>query len=662
MKKYILAALLTVGAMTVFAAADEDLCVFRGGAVVYEASTSLIDSVSVKDGSVALYDKDGTLLYSTPQGSVDSIRFLAPVPKADLLDVVFQTDGTAVDISPKANKVERVGAPAIILSSRYGRFMSQYNNTWSGTASDYFKVNYEDDEAFRSALADGHTMEVLVKANYSGTLPDKEAKYFSSHQAGGTGLMICTKAHGKDGGNEFTFLPNVSTNGKSSWKWASSGVVPVSGQYYHVVGVWNKAAGKAYIYVDGVLKNTVAASGNLNFPTSGCGWFALGGDPSTAVVANTSWNGDVVLARIYDAPLTTAQVSSLYKRVEVLTNQEAKDLVSNVHFYSGLDVKAGGSLTIWGSGFQEGDQIVLTDIADTEKTCTLSVTLDGTTAIHVALPADIATGQYRMMVQRGERKQDLGLNALNVRTEMPRAAQVIAHRGYWNTGNVSQNSRQSLQLAFDHDFYGSETDIWLTSDGELVVNHDATLNGVTLQTSTYEQVKDLTLSNGEKIPRFSEFLNMLKGSPTKTKLIIEIKTHSTLERNLAAAEATVKAVKEMELEDRVEYIAFSYDICKRIAELEPTATVSYLCSSEGSVKTPQELHDVGIRGIDYNAAMMAAHPDFVEQAHALGMVVNVWTINANDQIIQYNRDDYDFVTTNNPVEAQEIYEHYLRNK
>ena len=53
---------------------------------------------------------------------------------------------------------------------------------------------------------------------------------------------------------------------------------------------------------------------------------------------------------------------------------------------------------------------------------------------------------------------------------------------------------------------------------DVVVNHDATLNGVTLQTSTYEQVKNLTLSNGEKIPELQDFLNILAEDDGPTML------------------------------------------------------------------------------------------------------------------------------------------------
>ena len=69
----------------------------------------------------------------------------------------------------------------------------------------------------KAALADGHTLEAVVMADYPEPIPNGEAKFFSSHEAGGTGMMICKTGNGKNGLNELTFLPKVSTNGKSSW-------------------------------------------------------------------------------------------------------------------------------------------------------------------------------------------------------------------------------------------------------------------------------------------------------------------------------------------------------------------------------------------------------------------------------------------------------------
>lgn len=58
--------------------------------------------------------------------------------------------------------------------------------------------------------------------------------------------------------------------------------------------------------------------------------------------------------------------------------------------------------------------------------------------------------------------------------------QVVAHRGYWRAPGSAQNSIASLCKADSINCYGSEFDVWLSTDGVLFVNHDAVFKGTTL--------------------------------------------------------------------------------------------------------------------------------------------------------------------------------------
>ena len=158
----------------------------------------------------------------------------------------------------------------------------------------------------------------------------------------------------------------------------------------------------------------------------------------------------------------------------------------------------------------------------------------------------------------------------------PKGTQVIAHRGHWDVDGSAQNSRRSLQLALDMDIYGSEIDIWLTRDGHLFVNHDASYDGVTLQDATADECRALILKNGEHMPELKDMLALLKKSTTSTKLIIEIKECRTLQQNLESARQTVKAVRKAGMQKKVEYISFSLAVCVEIARLDPTARVAFL--------------------------------------------------------------------------------------
>lgn len=227
---------------------------------------------------------------------------------------------------------------------------------------------------------------------------------------------------------------------------------------------------------------------------------------------------------------------------------------------------------------------------------------------------------------------------------------VIAHRGFWDTPGSAQNSRTSLQKAFDLGIYGSETDVWLTTDGHLAVNHDPERGGVVLQKSTWKQCRKLVLPNGEKMAQLPEFLKMLKKSRSVTKLIIEVKPHETAEQDRKAAALAVKLVRKQGVEDRVEYISFSLECCKELHRLDPAAKVAYLTGE----LNPQQIKDLGLTGIDYHIKVLRDHPDWVKQCHQLGLTVNVWTVNDTADITYFHKQGVDYITTNRPVETIEL--------
>src|SRR5690606_39364410 len=83
----------------------------------------------------------------------------------------------------------------------------------------------------------------------------------------------------------------------------------------------------------------------------------------------------------------------------------------------------------------------------------------------------------------------------------------------------------------------------------------------------------------------------------KTKLIYELKTNKLgTERTLKAAELSVALVKWLKAEKQVEYIAFSYDACLKLKELDKKAKVHYLNGD----KSPQEIKAAGLSGLDYH--------------------------------------------------------------
>jgi len=221
---------------------------------------------------------------------------------------------------------------------------------------------------------------------------------------------------------------------------------------------------------------------------------------------------------------------------------------------------------------------------------------------------------------------------------------VIAHRGAWKKNSLPENSIASLNQAAAIGCYGSEFDVHLTKDDSLVVNHDPTFYGVDIESSTYQELLAKEHPNGEKIPTAEAYL--LAGKKNKkTKLIFEIKTAKAgKERTLQLTRMSVDLVKKLGLQKQVEYICFDYDAGKLVHQLDPKAKVAYL---NGDI-APAQVKAAGYTGIDYHINAFKKNPEWIKDAHKIGLTVNVWTVNDVEDMKFFLAQRVDYITTNEP--------------
>lgn len=221
---------------------------------------------------------------------------------------------------------------------------------------------------------------------------------------------------------------------------------------------------------------------------------------------------------------------------------------------------------------------------------------------------------------------------------------VIAHRGFWNTPGSAQNSIAALVKADSIGCYGSEFDVWLTADDELMLNHDGWHDGYSLEKTPSSVLRTLKLSNGENMPTLEEFLNSAKR--LKIRLILEMKPLSTPERETKAVEMILKMVEEKKLTHRVEYISFSrHVICEFIRLAPPETPVLYL----GQDISPKELKQLGATGADYNYWAFHKNPEWLKDLKDLGMTSNVWTVNIPSEMQWCIDNGFDLITTDAPT-------------
>ncbi|PKP44538.1 MAG: glycerophosphodiester phosphodiesterase [Bacteroidetes bacterium HGW-Bacteroidetes-13] len=232
---------------------------------------------------------------------------------------------------------------------------------------------------------------------------------------------------------------------------------------------------------------------------------------------------------------------------------------------------------------------------------------------------------------------------------------IIAHRGAWKKLNLPQNSIASLRQAIKLKFYGSEFDVRMTTDDSLIINHDPTFFDMEIEKSTYAELIEHKLSNGEKLPTLREYILSGIHKNKKTKLICEIKPSGiSKERSLLIAQKAHQQIQRLKAQDKVIYISFSYAVLKKIIELDPNASTQYL----GGDVSPEQLKIDGISGLDYQISKIKNRSEWLYSAKENKITLNAWTVNKVEDMDWVIQNSFDFITTDEPEFFMEKLKNY----
>jgi Glycerophosphoryl diester phosphodiesterase len=134
------------------------------------------------------------------------------------------------------------------------------------------------------------------------------------------------------------------------------------------------------------------------------------------------------------------------------------------------------------------------------------------------------------------------------------------------------------------------------------------------------------------------------------QLILEIKIQPNEMMEKAAVDETVRLVKKLKMEKQINYISFSKFICDQLRAAFPYAEVAMLSDKYDPTATKEAC----LSGVDYNYKVFKKNPKWIKQCREKGLNINVWTVDKPEMIQSFIDKDVDFITTNNPVVAQEL--------
>lgn len=225
---------------------------------------------------------------------------------------------------------------------------------------------------------------------------------------------------------------------------------------------------------------------------------------------------------------------------------------------------------------------------------------------------------------------------------------ICAHRGHWLAPGSAQNSIRSLVKTDSIGADYMEMDVYMTPDGELVVRHDAIINGYKVIETDSKILRAQKLENGENLPSLAEILEAAKS--LKVGLMIELEWCTSQEREIEEAKKCVNLVKEYGLTDRVVYVSFSGTIVNTLASVTDRP-VMYLF---GEIRDPDYANKIGATGCDFGNSDWSKHPEYFKRCKELGLAKGVWVLDGEDEIMKALEAEFEYITTNEPELALRV--------
>lgn len=231
------------------------------------------------------------------------------------------------------------------------------------------------------------------------------------------------------------------------------------------------------------------------------------------------------------------------------------------------------------------------------------------------------------------------------------AAFIASHRGGGAT--APENTLPAIAAALADGFDYVEVDVALTADRQPVLMHDATVDRTTdghgrIAALTLAEVRALDAGawfdraySGTQVPTLAEFLDLL--ATTSQRAIVELKG----EWDAASVAAVVDETSTRDLERRVALSSFdarTLALATTASEIVPRLLI--LAHIPGDVV--RAAAEAGARGIVVSRKAVLATPGIVDEAHAAGLRIVVYTLNEDSQWDEVTALGVDGIVTDDP--------------
>ena len=236
-----------------------------------------------------------------------------------------------------------------------------------------------------------------------------------------------------------------------------------------------------------------------------------------------------------------------------------------------------------------------------------------------------------------------------------KSTKMIAHRGL--CGIERENSCAAFIAAGNRSFYGIETDVHLTRDGQFVIIHDENTERVSggafcvdVEQSDAAALSSVVLTDPVSgkarrdlvLPMLADYVSICK--KYDKECVLEVKNPFPQE----ALARLVEAIDAQGYLSHVVFISFSWSNCVALRALLPDARIQWLTDKE---ITDDMIASLVSYRFDLDVYFERLSADAVERLHAAGILVNCWTVDNKDAAERLVNMGVDMITTD-ILEAQ----------
>ena len=226
----------------------------------------------------------------------------------------------------------------------------------------------------------------------------------------------------------------------------------------------------------------------------------------------------------------------------------------------------------------------------------------------------------------------------------------VAHRGA--SAQFPENTLLALLQAIEQGVDALEIDVHRTSDDELVIIHDSTLERTTnghgnVRDQSLQKIRQLDAGRGEKIPLLGEVIQLARAA--QTRLFVEIKG-ATESESLALAEAIIPALESANFLSQAIVTSFSPGALLRAKALTLEVSTMLDPSPQDGSLTPRQICAQALRAgancLSYDFRFLS--PSIVRECQLSGLALWAWDPDEPEDLWQVIMSGAQGIMTNRP--------------